>query len=154
MRRSSITCELIRFDAYARKGQTPNTPAIPLFYAADVQLAAIAAEGMPTRWARHTAMAERTYAWVDALRARHGEALHVLAHEGRRSPTVTSITLPKSLTASRLLKAVQERGFTIGGGYGKNKETTVRIGHMGDHTLDGLERCLSACDAAFDSLLL
>ena len=146
--------DLVEFDAYARKGQTPNTPAIPLFYAADVQLSAIAAEGMPARWARHAAMAERTYGWVDALRARHGDALHVLAPEGRRSPTVTSITLPESLTASTLLKAVKERGFTIGSGYGKNKETTVRIGHMGDHTLDGLERCLSACDAAFDSLLL
>jgi len=48
---------------------------------------------------------------------------------------------------------VKERGFTIGSGYGKNKETTVRVGHMGDHTLEGLERCLAACDAAFDSLL-
>ena len=145
--------DLVEFDAYALKGQTPNTPAIPLFFAADVQLPAIATEGMPARWARHAAMAERTYAWVDALRARHGDALHVLAREGHRSPTVTSITLPNSLTASTLLKEVKARGFTIGSGYGKNKETTVRIGHMGDHTLEGLERCLAACDNAFDALL-
>ena len=145
--------DLVEFDAYALKGQTPNTPAIPLFFAADVQLAAIAAEGMAARWARHAAMAERTYAWVDALGRRHGDALHVLAREGHRSPTVTSITLPESLTASAVLKAVKERGFTIGSGYGKNKETTVRIGHMGDHTLEGLERCLTACDVAFDALL-
>jgi aspartate aminotransferase-like enzyme len=77
----------------------------------------------------------------------------VLAREGHRSPTVTSITLPASLPSSTLLKSVKERGFTIGSGYGKNKETTVRIGHMGDHTLEGLERCLAACDAALDSLL-
>ncbi|MCY7380898.1 MAG: alanine--glyoxylate aminotransferase family protein [Gemmatimonadaceae bacterium] len=145
--------DLVEFDAYALKGQTPNTPAIPLFFAADVQLAAIAAEGMVARWARHAAMAERTYAWVDALGGRHGDALHVLAREGHRSPTVTSITLPESLTASTVIKAVKERGFTIGSGYGKNKETTVRIGHMGDHTLEGLERCLTACDGAFDGLL-
>jgi aspartate aminotransferase-like enzyme len=145
--------DLVEFDAYAVKGQTPNTPAIPLFFAADVQLAAIASEGMSARWARHTAMAERTYRWVDALRARHGDSLHVLAREGGRSPTVTSITLPPSLPSGTLLQAVKERGFTIGSGYGKNKETTVRIGHMGDHTLEGLERCLSACDEAFDTLL-
>jgi aspartate aminotransferase-like enzyme len=48
---------------------------------------------------------------------------------------------------------VAERGFTIGSGYGKNKETSIRIGHMGDHTLEGLERCLAACDSAFDLLL-
>ncbi len=145
--------DLVEFDAYALKGQTPNTPAIPLFYAADVQLAAIVAEGMAARWARHTAMAERTWAWVSALAARHGDALQVLARDGHRSPTVTSITLPESLLGSTVLKAVKERGFTIGSGYGKNKETTVRIGHMGDHTLEGLERCLAACDEAFDSLL-
>jgi aspartate aminotransferase-like enzyme len=145
--------DLVEFDAYALKGQTPNTPAIPLFFAADLQLAAIVGEGMTARWARHAAMAKRTYEWVDALRARHGEAMRVLAREGHRSPTVTSVTLPESLTASTVLKAVKERGFTIGSGYGKNKETTIRIGHMGDHTPEGLERCLAACDAAFNSLM-
>jgi aspartate aminotransferase-like enzyme len=145
--------DLVEFDAYALKGQTPNTPAIPLFYAADVQLAAIVSETMPARWARHTAMARRTYEWVDALAKRHGDAIHVLAREGHRSPTVTSITLPPSLPSSTLLKAVAERGFIVGSGYGKNKETTFRIGHMGDHTPEGLERCLAACDAAFDALL-
>ena len=145
--------DLVEFDAYALKGQTPNTPAIPLFYAADVQLAAIAREGMAARWERHAAMAERTYAWADALRRRHGDAFHVLAREGHRSPTVTSVTLPSSLPASTVLNAVKERGYTISSGYGKNKETTVRVGHMGDHTLQGLERCLAAVDEAFDGLL-
>jgi aspartate aminotransferase-like enzyme len=145
--------DLVEFDAYALKNQTPNTPAISLFFAGEVQLAAIAEEGMAARWARHSAMANRTYAWVDALTSRHGDALHVLARAGHRSPSVTSITLPPALTASTLLAAVAERGFTIGGGYGKNKETSIRIGHMGDHTLEGLERCLSACDSAFDALL-
>ena len=145
--------DLVEFDVYALKNQTPNTPAIPLFFAADVQLAAIAAETMATRWARHAAMAERTYAWVDALAARHGGEMRVLATAGHRSPSVTSIVLPTSVTASTVLAGVAERGFTIGSGYGKNKETSVRIGHMGDHTLEGLERCLAACDTAFDTIL-
>ena len=146
--------DLVEFDAYAQKNQTPNTPAIPLFFAADVQLPAIAAETMRARWDRHAAMAHRTYAWVDALAERHGNALRVLATVGRRSPSVTSIVLPGSLTASTVLRAVAERGFTIGSGYGMNKETSVRIGHMGDHTLEGLERCLAACDSAFDALMV
>jgi aspartate aminotransferase-like enzyme len=144
--------DLVEFDAYAEKNQTPNTPATSLFYATELQLAAIANETMPTRWARHAAMAARTYAWVDALAARHGDALRVLATAGHRSPSVTSIVLPEKLTSSMVLRAVTERGFTIGSGYGKNKETSIRIGHMGDHTLEGLERCLSACDSAFAAL--
>ena len=146
--------DLVEFEAYAAKWQTPNTPALPLLYAADVQLAAIAAEGMPARWDRHAAMARRTYRWVDDVAARHGESFRVLARAGHRSPTVTSVTLPPELPSGTVLRAVSERGFTIGSGYGKNKETSVRIGHMGDHTLEGLERCLAACDAALDSLLL
>ena len=145
--------DMVEFDAYAAKNQTPNTPAIPLFFAAELQLASIVEETMAARWARHAAMAERTYAWVDALAARHSAELHVLATAGKRSPSVTSITLPSTLKSSTVLKAVASRGFTIGSGYGKNKETSIRIGHMGDHTLEGLERCLAACDSAFDELM-
>lgn len=145
--------DLVEFEAYAAKSQTPNTPAIPLLFAADVQLAAIVREGMPARWTRHVAMAERTYRWVESMAERHDNSLAVLAREGHRSPTVTSITLPASLPSSTLLEAVAERGFTIGSGYGKNKETTVRIGHMGDHTPAGLEHCLAACESALAALL-
>ena len=145
--------DLVEFDAYALKNQTPNTPAIPLFFAADVQLPAIAAETMRARWDRHASMANRTDQWVDQLAARHDEALRVLAVRGHRSPSVTSIMLPPSVTATAVLRAVALEGFTIGSGYGKNKETSVRIGHMGDHTLAGLERCLAACDRAFDAVM-
>jgi aspartate aminotransferase-like enzyme len=145
--------DLVEFDAYALKNQTPNTPAIPLFFAADVQLPAIAEETMRVRWDRHASMAQRTYAWVAELSARHGDAIRVLAAAGHRSPSVTSIMLPATVSASSVLRAVTEQGFTIGSGYGKNKETSVRVGHMGDHTLAGLERCLAACDRAFDAVM-
>ena len=145
--------DLVEFDAYALKNQTPNTPAISLFFAGDVQLAAIAAETMEVRWARHAEMAAQTYAWVDALSAKHGESIHVLAKVGHRSPSVTSITLPAGVKSSDILRAVASRGFTIGSGYGKNKDTSIRIGHMGDHTSVGLAKCLTACGEAFDSVL-
>jgi aspartate aminotransferase-like enzyme len=145
--------DLVEFDASTAKNQTPNTPAISLFYAAEVQLAAIAAEGMPARWARHAAMAARTHEFVETLTSRHGGEVGVLAGAGHRSPTVTSITVPARLPGTTLVKAVKEHGFTIGSGYGKNRETTVRIGHMGDHTLPALERCLAAVGTALGTLL-
>ena len=37
-------------------------------------------------------------------------------------------------------------GFTVATGYGKLKEPTFRIGHMGDHTLDELETLLNVLD--------
>jgi aspartate aminotransferase-like enzyme len=145
--------DLVEFDSYGAKNQTPNTPAISLFYAAEVQLPAIVAEGMTARWARHRRMAELTYAWVAGLRERHGDAFGVLAREGARTPTVTSITIPTTFTASTLVKAVAERGFVIGNGYGKNRETTFRIGHMGDHVPERLADCLAVCSSCIDALM-
>jgi aspartate aminotransferase-like enzyme len=145
--------DLVEFDQGAAKNQTPNTPAISLFYAAEVQLAAIVREGMPARWARHAAMADRTQRWAEGLRASVADGLGVLAAPGARSPTVTSVTLPARITGSAVVKAVRERGFTIGTGYGQNRETTVRIGHMGDHTDAALARCLAVVEAVLTESL-
>ena len=145
--------DLVEFEAYAAKNQTPNTPAIPLFYALDVQLAHIGAETMERRWARHRAMAEQTWAWVDAAAARTGLPLRVLSPAGERSLTVTAVTLPPGVTGPQMAAAVRERGFVIGSGYGKLRETTFRVGHMGDHTPDRLALCLAACEEALVGLV-
>ena len=139
--------DLVEFERAALRNQTPNTPAISLLYAADAQLAEIAARGMEQRWAEHRAMAERTWQWVADCAERHGIAMGVLAPEGSRSPTVTAITLPAPVAAA-LPAAVAERGYVIGGGYGAARATTARIGHMGDHTVATLEGCLAVCEAA------
>jgi aspartate aminotransferase-like enzyme len=145
--------DLVEFEESTAKNQTPNTPAISLFFAGEVQLPAIVRAGMPARWARHAAMARRTHGWVDGLTSAYGAEFGVLATASHRSPTVTSVTLPAGLAGTALVRAVRERGFTIGTGYGKNRETSIRIGHMGDHTLAGLDRCLAACDDALAVLL-
>ena len=151
--RRGLYFDLVEFDAYGAKNQTPNTPAISLFFAAEAQLPAIVAEGMRARWARHRTMAEQTYAWVSELAERHGDAFGILAQQGHRTPTVTSVTVPASFTASTLVRAVAQRGFTIGNGYGKNRETTFRIGHMGDHVPERLAECLAVVGEAIGELV-
>jgi aspartate aminotransferase-like enzyme len=37
---------------------------------------------------------------------------------------------------------VASKGWVIGGGYGKLKPSSFRIGHMGDHTLAELNQVL------------
>ena len=137
--------DLVEFEQFAHKHQTPNTPALPLLYALDAQLPRIAAEGIEGRWARHAAMAARTHAWVDATARDTGLALGVLAPQGERSPTVTAVTLPGEITGQMVARGAASRGYVIGEGYGRLKARSFRIGHMGDHTLDTLEGCLSAC---------
>lgn len=137
--------DLIEFERYLEKNQTPNTPALSLLYALEAQLVSIDAEGIERRWERHQAMAERTWRWVDERRSA-GVPLSVLAPEGARSPTVTCITLPPGITGPEVVGALKQRGWTIASGYGKLRDSTIRIGHMGDHTVAELDELLSELD--------
>jgi predicted phosphoserine aminotransferase len=142
-RRRGLYFDLIEFDEYYKKNQSPNTPAVSLLYAMDAQLAHIEKEGMEARWARHLAMAERTWQWAADMRGR-GKDVSLFAPEGYRSPSVTCINAPKGKPGSEIAKSMKARGFTIATGYGKLKDDMVRIGHMGDHTMDELEVLLEA----------
>lgn len=138
--------DLVKFMAELARNQTPTTPALTLLYALETQLRRIADETMEGRWARHAAMAERCESWVEEMRRSGRADIEILASPGRRSPTVTCVRLAAGRRGPDVVAAVRERGWVIGGGYGKLKEDTVRIGHMGDHTvqeLDGLLAVLS-----------
>ena len=131
--------------AYERQAP-PFTPAISLLYALDVQVQRIEHEGLAARFARHQRMAERTWAWVASARERLGVELEVLAPEGFRSPTVTCVRLPPPLGGPAVARGLRKRGFSVAAGYGRLKETSFRIGHMGEQTLETLEGLLTACD--------
>ena len=140
--------DVLEFEQYARKNQTPNTPALSLLYATLVQGEAIARETIEVRWARHAAMAAYTQEWIARTREALGMELGTIARAGVQSPTVTGIALPAGVRGDDVVAAVAARGFVIGGGYGKLKPTSIRIGHMGDHTVAGLARCLDAVEDA------
>lgn len=143
--------DLVELDAYARRNQTPSTPALSLMYALEVQLQSIGAEGLEARWARHRAMATRTQEWIAKISDETGKRLINIAPLGFQSPTVSAIRLPSDLPADGFAAAVAKRGIVIGSGYGKLKGSTFRIGHMGDHTVETVERCLAACSGVLRS---
>lgn len=143
--------DLVELDAYARRNQTPSTPALPLLFALEVQLKSIATEGLEARWLRHKAMAIRTQEWVAQISDETGKKLGNIAPLGSQSPTVSAIRLPSDLPAESFTAAVAKRGIVVGSGYGKLKSSTFRIGHMGDHTVETLERCLAACSSVLRS---
>jgi aspartate aminotransferase-like enzyme len=143
--------DLVELDAYARRNQTPSTPALTLFYALEAQVKAIASEGLEVRWARHRAMAARTQDWITKISDETGRKLANIAPLGSQSPTVSSIKLPADLPAETFTAAVAKRGIVVGNGYGKLKSATFRIGHMGDHTVETIERCLAACSSVLRS---
>ena len=137
--------DFVEFEKNIQKNQTPNTPAVSLMYALAAQLDSMREETVEGRWKRHAAMAERTYAWVREMNER-GVALGILAPEGFRSPTVTCITTPDAWPGSRVAAEAKARGYVIATGYGKLKDSTFRIGHMGDHTVEELEDLLGVLE--------
>ena len=143
--------DIVELDAYARRNQTPSTPALTLFYALEAQLKSIVDEGLEARWARHRAMAARTQEWIARISDETGKKLGNIAPLGSQSPTVSAIRLPPDISAEVFTAAVAERGIVVGNGYGKMKNTTFRIGHMGDHTVETIDRCLAACSSVLRS---
>ena len=143
--------DLSEIVAAAQRDEAPNTPGLPVHFALDVQIDWILAEGIEAAWARHAAMARATAQWVDELRSSGDVDLAIVAPEDHRSPTVTAIVLPQGLAPETVIRNVAERGYTIAAGYGKLKATTIRIGHMGDHSVEGLARCLDAVGDAIAS---
>jgi aspartate aminotransferase-like enzyme len=141
-KRRGLYFDLLEFDEYYKKNQSPNTPAVSLLYALDAQLENMMQEGVQARWDRHTAMAERTWAWTESQGATLGVRLY--APQGYRAPGVTCITVPAGKTGSAIVSAMKAKGFVIATGYGKLKDAMVRVGHMGDHTLSELETLLGA----------
>jgi aspartate aminotransferase-like enzyme len=130
--------DLVSFLEATTKHQPTNTPAISLLYALEAQLARIEREGgVEARWQRHDAMRRRVEQWSE----QHGVVY--LPREGRRSWTVSCLKLPEGKTSKPVVAGLKQAGWTIGAGYGSLKESTIRIGHMGDHTVAALDELLA-----------
>ena len=130
-----------RTAAALAKGEPIATPSLSHLFALDAQLDAIAREGLEARWARHARMAARARAWAAE------RSLAMYSRDGFHSPTVSTIRVGPGEAAARLSSA-RKSGYVVSNGYGKLKDHTIRIGHMGDHTEAELERVLAALDAA------
>jgi predicted phosphoserine aminotransferase len=125
---------------YDEKHQTPNTPAVSLLFAMDVQLDRMLAEGMDKRYARHAEMAQIVRKWAT------DKGFELFAEPGYESLTLTTVKNNKGISVADLNKELGTRGFAISNGYGKLKEETFRIAHMGDLTPDEVRELLQNID--------
>jgi predicted phosphoserine aminotransferase len=141
--------DMVAYQQAFESAQPTNTPAVSLFFSLAKQLERIETSGgIEARWARHEAMRRATEQWVADAGSRHG--IGYLPEEGRRSWTVSCLTLPDGKTSKPITQALLAQGWTIGSGYGKLKDSTIRIGHMGDHTVAGLMDLLTLLDRVLD----
>ncbi len=91
------------------------------------------------RYARHAAFSARVAAAAPDF------GLEPVPRPADASPTVACLRAAPGVQfdAGATVRALTAHGFQIGGGYGALKDTTIRIGHMGDHSRTALERLLT-----------
>ncbi|HHV39454.1 MAG TPA: alanine--glyoxylate aminotransferase family protein [Tepidimicrobium sp.] len=119
--------------------QYPSTPAISLMYALDYQLNKILEEGLENRYRRHLDMAQYVQKWAR-------EKFQLFADEKYLSHTLTTIRNTRNIDIVRLNQELEERGYVISNGYGKLKNKTFRISHMGDYTMEDIRGLIETVD--------
>jgi aspartate aminotransferase-like enzyme len=131
--------DLARQIEYTAKGETPFTPALPIFYALDEALKELLQEGLDKRVSRHERMAEALYGGVEAL------GLSPTASKDVRSKTVVAISYPGGIDDATFRKTLdRDHDIVIAGGFGPFKGKVFRIGCMGLINDDYVNRTLSA----------
>ena len=119
--------------------QYPSTMSISHLFALDAQMDRIAKEGFEARFARHERMAKRVQDW-----ARKHFAMYPV--DGYCSTTVSCIKNTRGISVADLNKELGKRGLMLSNGYGKLKEQTFRIAHMGDLSMKDIEELLGAIE--------
>jgi len=122
---------------WARKGQTPWTPAISILYRLRIGVRRLREEGRERTWARHAAIATGVVAGIEAL------GLRPVAPEAHRSSTVTAAWLPDGIEWGLFNAAMRAKGLVIAGGQGKWTGRILRFGHMGDVGIDEMADALA-----------
>lgn len=130
--------DIVELEKNHQKNNTPATPPISLMFAADKQLDDVMAEGLENRYARHRHMAEMTRNWA----AENG--FEMFSAEGYHSPTVSTIQNTRQINVKDMNKYLKTKGMTISDGYGRIKDSTLRIAHMGDIMPPDMEELFAA----------
>ncbi len=108
------------------KGQTPFTPAIPVFYAVQKALTLIAEAGVDRIIAEHFFHRDLVRAGLRAL------GLRLLAADEIASPAVTAVACPQGIDPAVLRKKLLDTyNIVVAVGQGKFAENSFRVGHLG-----------------------
>jgi len=136
--------DLVEIKKAADKDLPLTTPPVSLMYGMDYQLDKMLKEGMANRYAKNLEMAMTVREWAK-------KRFKLYAEEGYRSDTITVVDTGK-LDFGKLDKALKARGFEVSPGYGKLKDSTFRIGHMGDLTMKDIHDLLKTLDEVLEEI--
>ncbi len=114
--------EMLKYDGHSMTAADPEDPRIREL---DTQLDAMLTEGLDRRYQRHAELAQVTQEWAR-------EHFDLFSQEGFESPTVTCVENTRGISVTDLNAKLAEHSARISDGFGKLKEKTFRIAHIGD----------------------
>lgn len=131
------------FQEFAKSGdkfETPTTPAIPHIMALNYQCGRLLKEGMENVWARHKAMADFVRGWAK-------DRFALFCDEKECTNTLTTVKNTRNINVGDVNKAIKAKHNVIfSNGYGKLKDVTFRIAHMGDITMADMKELTAWID--------
>lgn len=139
----SYYCDLKRHKKrYEQDQQTPNTPAISLFWALQKAFDVLDAKGgLPAAVNRHSDAAAHVRKRLTAI------GFPLIAENGFESNTVTGFVCRDAEQAKAIkTKLASEYQIKIVGSRGKFKDNGLRIAHMGNFEMNDLDACLDAIE--------
>ena len=117
------------------------TPATGLVLGMLEALRMIFEEGLETRWRRHEVFSEAFQAGIKAL------SWGSFPAEGHNAHTLTVPKVPEGVDDAKMRTTMfQKYGVIIAGGLGKLGGKTVRVGHMGNDTMNDLIATLGSME--------
>jgi aspartate aminotransferase-like enzyme len=129
----------IKKNVTAAKPMTNGTPPVHPMLQVVEALRMMHEEGLDKVFRRHEQLAERTRVGIATL----GLGLQCPALR-RLAPTLTAVAMPAGKEPGPLRNGMRERGIEIAAGLGKYDSSAFRIGHMGDITVEDVDRTLGA----------
>jgi len=108
-----------------RLHQTPNTPAVPLFFALDAALDEVLAEGLERRFARHRRLGRRLRRGLARL------GLRPFLPGALMSPLLTTVELPPGFSAEEVHDRLKSAGYIVYTGKGILHDRVFQIATLG-----------------------
>jgi 2-aminoethylphosphonate-pyruvate transaminase len=126
VRARSVYLDLYRHFHYNdRLYQTPNTPAVNLYFALEAALDELLAEGVAERAARYARLARRLRRGLRRL------GLRPFLPETQMSPLLTTVELPVGFSAGEFHDALKEVGYVVYAGKGILRDRVFQVANLG-----------------------
>jgi aspartate aminotransferase-like enzyme len=128
--------DFLNLKKFNDKHMVPYTPPMPQMIGLSKQLDLIFEEGINNRFERHRKVSARVRDKCKEL------GFSVFPDEKYASPTLSCISVQQGFDLKGMYAKMNDRGFVLASGYDKLKETTFRVGNMGNVTMDDVNEML------------